>query len=93
MIQRTKPFSLSVCALAAGLLVSACGGGEAEPPPDRFPPTVTITDNVSAATATGPIPASKGALKKAGWKADDLDLIEANRHSQTPAMAQMVLRA
>ncbi|MGP8120705.1 MAG: acetyl-CoA C-acetyltransferase [Xanthobacteraceae bacterium] len=27
---------------------------------------------------TGPIPASRAALKKAGWKADDLDLIEAN---------------
>jgi acetyl-CoA C-acetyltransferase len=27
---------------------------------------------------TGPIPASKKALEKAGWKADDLDLIEAN---------------
>ncbi len=55
MIQRTKPFSLSVCAVAAGLLVSACGSGDAEPPPDRFPPTVTITDNVPAATATGPV--------------------------------------
>jgi acetyl-CoA C-acetyltransferase len=27
---------------------------------------------------TGPIPASKKALEKAGWKADDLDLVEAN---------------
>lgn len=27
---------------------------------------------------TGPIPASKKALEKAGWSADDLDLIEAN---------------
>lgn len=27
---------------------------------------------------TGPIPASRAALKKAGWKVDDLDLIEAN---------------
>src|SRR5262249_56482457 len=27
---------------------------------------------------TGPIPASRAALKKAGWSASDLDLIEAN---------------
>ena len=27
---------------------------------------------------TGPIPASRAALKKAGWKHDDLDLVEAN---------------
>jgi acetyl-CoA C-acetyltransferase len=27
---------------------------------------------------TGPIPASRKALEKAGWKASDLDLIEAN---------------
>jgi acetyl-CoA C-acetyltransferase len=27
---------------------------------------------------TGPIPASRKALEKAGWKIDDLDLIEAN---------------
>ena len=31
-----------------------------------------------AIMGTGPIPASKLALEKAGWKADDLDLIEAN---------------
>lgn len=55
MIQRTNPFSLTLCAIAAGLMISACGSGEAEPPPDRFPPTVTITDNVSATAATGPV--------------------------------------
>ena len=31
-----------------------------------------------AIMGTGPIPASKKALEKAGWKVDDLDLIEAN---------------
>jgi acetyl-CoA C-acetyltransferase len=31
-----------------------------------------------AIMGTGPIPASKDALKKAGWKVGDLDLIEAN---------------
>ncbi|MEK0086199.1 acetyl-CoA C-acetyltransferase, partial [Benzoatithermus flavus] len=31
-----------------------------------------------AVMGTGPIPASRKALEKAGWKVDDLDLIEAN---------------
>jgi acetyl-CoA C-acetyltransferase len=31
-----------------------------------------------AIMGTGPIPASRAALKKAGWKKEDLDLIEAN---------------
>jgi acetyl-CoA C-acetyltransferase len=31
-----------------------------------------------AIMGTGPIPASRAALKKAGWKPGDLDLIEAN---------------
>jgi acetyl-CoA C-acetyltransferase len=31
-----------------------------------------------AVMGTGPIPASKKALEKAGWKTDDLDLIESN---------------
>src|SRR5712672_1038266 len=31
-----------------------------------------------AIMGTGPIPSSRAALKKAGWKADDLDLVEAN---------------
>jgi acetyl-CoA C-acetyltransferase len=35
----------------------------------------------------GPIPASRAALKKAGWKADDLDLIEANEAFAAPACA------
>ena len=36
---------------------------------------------------TGPIPASRAALKKAGWKADDLDLIEANEAFAAQACA------
>src|ERR1700730_12282105 len=35
----------------------------------------------------GPIPASRAALKKAGWKADDLDLVEANEASAAQACA------
>ncbi len=36
---------------------------------------------------TGPIPASKKALEKAGWSADDLDLIEANEAFAAQACA------
>ena len=36
---------------------------------------------------TGPIPASRAALRKAGWKADDLDLIEANEAFAAQACA------
>ncbi len=36
---------------------------------------------------TGPIPASRAALEKAGWSADDLDLIEANEAFAAQALA------
>lgn len=36
---------------------------------------------------TGPIPASRAALKKAGWKVEDLDLIEANEAFAAQACA------
>jgi acetyl-CoA C-acetyltransferase len=36
---------------------------------------------------TGPIPASKRALEKAGWRADDLDLVEANEAFAAQACA------
>jgi acetyl-CoA C-acetyltransferase len=36
---------------------------------------------------TGPIPASKRALEKAGWSADDLDLVEANEAFAAQACA------
>jgi acetyl-CoA C-acetyltransferase len=36
---------------------------------------------------TGPIPASRAALKKAGWKPDNLDLIEANEAFAAQACA------
>ena len=47
-----KPFKLSAGALAAALILSACGGGEST---DKVVPTVVITDNVPGATATGPV--------------------------------------
>lgn len=46
-----KTFTLSACAVAASILISACGGAEA---PDTTAPTVTITDSVPG-TASGPV--------------------------------------
>ena len=40
-----------------------------------------------AIMGTGPIPASRAALEKAGWKVDDLDLIEANEAFAAQALA------
>ena len=40
-----------------------------------------------AIMGTGPIPASRLALEKAGWKIDDLDLIEANEAFAAQACA------
>ena len=40
-----------------------------------------------AVMGTGPIPASRKALEKAGWSADDLDLIEANEAFAAQALA------
>ena len=40
-----------------------------------------------AIMGTGPIPASRKALEKAGWKVDDLDLVEANEAFAAQALA------
>jgi acetyl-CoA C-acetyltransferase len=40
-----------------------------------------------AIMGTGPIPASRKALEKAGWKIDDLDLVEANEAFAAQAIA------
>ena len=40
-----------------------------------------------AVMGTGPIPASKKALERAGWKASDLDLVEANEAFAAQACA------
>ena len=40
-----------------------------------------------AIMGTGPIPASRKALEKAGWTVDDLDLIEANEAFAAQALA------
>ena len=40
-----------------------------------------------AIMGTGPVPASKKALEKAGWRVDDLDLVEANEAFAAQAIA------
>ena len=51
-----SPNMAGVLAIGLGLLFNACGGDTPPTPPtDTTPPTVTITDNVSAVTATGPV--------------------------------------
>jgi hypothetical protein len=63
MKNRRTNLPMTACALAAAtFMLAACGGGDAEPPPalgggtaDTTPPVVTITDNVSATTATGDV--------------------------------------
>jgi endoglucanase len=46
----TLNFKLSACAISVAALLSACGGGGTIP--DTTAPTVTITDNISAASLT-----------------------------------------
>ncbi|MEY4266364.1 MAG: hypothetical protein RIS90_899 [Pseudomonadota bacterium] len=40
-------FRLSACALACASLVAACGGGDANPPPDTLAPTLSISSNAT----------------------------------------------
>ena len=42
-----------------------------------------------AVMGTGPIPASKKALSKAGWTIDDVDLVEANEAFAAQSLAVM----
>ncbi len=51
----SRALARTAAALAVAALVAACGGGEAEPPADTVPPTVAITDDVSAAVAGGTV--------------------------------------
>jgi hypothetical protein len=56
MTKPSKQFALSACALAASLFVAACGGGGSDSSaPDAVAPTLTIDDNVTVATAKGPV--------------------------------------
>lgn len=52
MKRLANPFNLSAGAVAAALVLSACGGAD---PLDKTAPTVAITDNVAETTATGPV--------------------------------------
>ena len=51
----TRHFALTASALAIAALLSACGGGDASGPPDTQPPTLTITDNVTAASTSAAV--------------------------------------
>jgi len=56
MTQPSRKFALSACALAASLLVAACGGGDGDPSPGGVaPPTLVIDDNFVGPTATGAV--------------------------------------
>ncbi len=57
-----SPHLLTATALAASLMLAACGGGSGDPPPslpvgtvDSTGPTVTITDNVVETTTSGAV--------------------------------------
>lgn len=54
MTRRPNSFALLAVALAASVLVTACGGGDV-PAPDTVAPTVTITSSAAGTTATGPV--------------------------------------
>lgn len=62
MNTRRSPHFITATALAASLMLVACGGGSGEAPPaapgapaDTTGPVVTITDSVADTTATGPV--------------------------------------
>lgn len=54
MNRRPHSFALAACALAAAVMLSACGGGEATSP-DTVAPTVTITSSAAGTTAIGAV--------------------------------------
>jgi Bacterial Ig-like domain len=55
MTQPSNRFALSACALAASLLVAACGGGDGASNTDSVAPTLVIDDNVTGASARGAV--------------------------------------
>ncbi len=54
MTQHTPSFRLSGLALAVAVMISACGGGDAGPPPEAVPPTMNVTSSASG-TAVGAV--------------------------------------
>jgi Bacterial Ig-like domain len=46
---------LGALALAATLILAACGGGDASPPAESVPPTVNIASSVISGAASGPV--------------------------------------
>ena len=73
---------------AAVVLMTRRGGGQARP--EAAGAHRLLGDrraSIRRSWARGPIPASRAALEKAGWKLDDLDLIEANEAFAAQACA------
>lgn len=54
MTRRPTSFAMLAVALAASVLVTACGGGDV-PEPDTAAPTVSITSSAAGTTATGAV--------------------------------------
>ena len=54
MSPRAIPFRFSGLALAVAVVISACGGGDASPPPEAVPPTMNVTSSASG-TAVGAV--------------------------------------
>ena len=73
---------------AAVVLMTRQGRGQARPQAARAHRLVgDRRASIPAIMGSGPIPASRAALKKAGWSAGDLDLIEANEAFAAQACA------
>ena len=51
----SRSFALSATALAASLMLAACGGSDADPPADLTPPTATVADSEAGAGAGGDV--------------------------------------
>jgi len=85
----THRFNLPTLAalLLCGAMLASCGGGDAEAPPppvgpapptaapDTTPPTVTIANDVSAATATGPVTFTFVFSEDVGVSFDGTDIV------------------
>ncbi|MDP3226258.1 MAG: hypothetical protein Q8M96_24270, partial [Rubrivivax sp.] len=92
MNTRRLPNLLIATALAAALLLAACGGGSGEAPPavpgspaDTTGPVISITDNVVDATATGDVTFSFGFNEDVGtsFTADDITVTGGSKGSFT----------
>ncbi len=54
MNTRTRRYTLSALSVASAVILAACGGGDATPPPETQPPTINVVSSVPG-TATGAV--------------------------------------